>query len=134
MNKTGNPNAIGTRIINWLRNKGFIDTFRECYLLSWAYTWTNGHTRIWIDYIWLSNNWTGIILDVSIAPSQLITNSDHQIVRSLINTSDIIKGMNKQQEAKAFHRVVYEYDKATSVHWDSFTKFADELIMKFQVE
>ncbi len=70
-------NKIGPRIVQWLKGKGFVDTFRECYPLNRAYTWTNGTTSTRIDYIWLSASWSQLLLDASILDSQLITDSDH---------------------------------------------------------
>jgi len=48
------PDASRSYVNNnksWLKGKGFMDTFRECYPLSCAYTWTNGTTLTRIDYI-----------------------------------------------------------------------------------
>src|SRR6266496_2546191 len=42
-------NRIGPKIVNWLKGKGFVDTFRECYPLTRAYTWTNGTSLTRID-------------------------------------------------------------------------------------
>src|SRR6266496_5582619 len=44
-----NNNRIGPKIVNWLKGKGFVDTFRECYPLTRAYTWTNGTSLTRID-------------------------------------------------------------------------------------
>src|SRR6266542_3794758 len=109
-----NNNKIGLKIINWLKGKGFVDTFRECYPLTRAYTWTNGTSLTRIDYIWLSASWSQMLLDASILDSQLITDSDHRIVRCLVNTSELISGMTKQQEGKVYERLIFEYDKAES--------------------
>ena len=107
-----------------------MDTFRECYPLSHAYTWTNGTTSTRINYIWLSASWSQMLLDASILDSQLITDSDHWIVKCVVNTSEIISGMTKQQEGKMFERLVFEYDKAEPKHWDRFTKLTEDLFLE----
>ena len=71
-----------------------------------------------------------MLLDASIIDSQLITDSDHWIVRCIVNTSELISEMTKQQEEKAFERLIFEYDKAEPKHWDRFTKLADELFLE----
>jgi len=71
-----------------------------------------------------------MLLDASILDSQLITDSDHWIVKCVVNTSEIISGMTKQQEGKMFERLVFEYDKAEPKHWDRFTKLTEDLFLE----
>ena len=84
--------------------------------LNRAYTWTNGTTSTRIDYIWLSASWSQLLLDASIIDSQLITDSDHWIVRCVVNTSELISGMTKQQEGHVYERLIFDYDKAEPKH------------------
>ena len=73
--------------------------------LNRAYTWFNGTTLTRIDYIWISSSWLQTILDVTIIDLQLITDSNHKIIRSMLDITDVISRINKQQEGKNIQKI-----------------------------
>jgi exonuclease III len=117
-----NCGSNGSRkILHWLKDKGFLDTFRECHPTSRAYTWRREDSTSRIDYIWVSNNWHNLLLSADIKDQLLITDSDHKIITCTLNTSDIIKNQSQAQETKMnYNRRIFQYDMATSKHYERF--------------
>lgn len=118
-----NTNRAAASIINTLQRNDFIDSYRYCNLHTRKYTWrqndTSAQTRI--DYIWLCNKWEDYLLHADIVSAQLITNSDHDIVICLLNTSDIIRNYKTSQSYRNGNtRIVYEYSKMTDELWAAY--------------
>jgi len=95
--KGGASNKIRQDIlINTLLNRNYIDVFRELHPTQRDFTWSNkrigdDNIQTRIDYIWADKNWGDEVLTCDIIDSELITDSDHNIVLSTINTSNTIR-------------------------------------------
>src|ERR1700733_10716382 len=95
------------------------------------FTWhgpNNINTRI--DLILVSAIWQHSILTAEIESSDLITDSDHNIVITTLDTNDIIRH-NKHsasQQLKSDKRIVFNYDKATSANWSDYKDMLDNLL------
>ena len=73
-----------------LINLNFFDTYKELYPEDAAFTWTNGTIATRIDQIWMSEEAEGLIEASFVSDSALITDSDHQIFTTILNTSELI--------------------------------------------
>ena len=97
-----------------------VDTYRTLTTLhptQRQYTWHNydhlSQTRI--NFIWCSLNLKKYLVNAHILKSGLLTDSDHQIVSRLFNTSTLIRNHNITKSTKKcrFKRTIYLYDEMT---------------------
>ncbi|EXX64728.1 hypothetical protein RirG_140060 [Rhizophagus irregularis DAOM 197198w] len=98
------------QIFNTLLDNDFIDTYREANPNKKEFTWSNGSNSTRIDYIWLSSNWTNELIHSSIRDAKTVTNSDHNIVTCICNTSDIIRNYKASTCARNNNeRLIFDY-------------------------
>jgi len=103
-----------------LINLNFFDTFRELYPEKFIFTWTNGTTETRIDQIWMSEEAAGLIEASFVADSALITDSDHLIFTTVLNTSELIpNNWSGTQIAAQEHSVD---TKRLMINWHDVTK------------
>ncbi|CAG8711128.1 666_t:CDS:1 [Rhizophagus irregularis] len=113
--------SANTKILDFLNNNGFIDTFREANPDLRKFTWSNSVNVTRIDYIWLSPNWCNELLHSTIIDAQMCTSSDHNIVTCIVNTSDIIRNHKKSTCArKNNERIIFDYADMNKEKWDKY--------------
>ncbi|CAB4402518.1 unnamed protein product [Rhizophagus irregularis] len=116
--KNGSAN---TKILDFLNNNGFINTFREANPDFRKFTWSNSVNATRIDYIWLSPNWCNELLHSTIIDAQMCTSSDHNIVTCIVNTSDIIRNHKRSTCArKNNERIIFDYADMNKEKWDKY--------------
>ncbi len=125
------------RIINALNKYNYIDTYRELNPSLLKYTWDNrrigpDNIKTRIDYIWSDINWSHDILGCDIKNAELITDSDHNIVKACYNTSNIIRNqkVSQRNKGKKETRRIFKYDDIKKEAWDKYKKIMDDLIDK----
>lgn len=118
------------QIFNTLLDNDFIDTYREANPNKKVFTWFNGSNSTRIDYIWFSPNWTNELIHSSIRDANAVTNSDHNIVTCICNTSDIIRNYKASTCARNNNeRLIFDYASMDNDKWQEYaTKTDDELV------
>ncbi|GBC51438.2 reverse transcriptase family protein [Rhizophagus irregularis DAOM 181602=DAOM 197198] len=115
------------RIFNTLLDNDFIDTYREVNSNKKEFTWSNGSNSTRIDYIWLSPNWTNELIHSSIRDAKAVTNSDHNIVTCICNTSDIIRNYKASTCARNNNeRLIFDYASMDNDKWQGYTTKTDD--------
>ena len=82
-------------VVRWLIDNDFTDTYRYYSLIKREFTWHNNRiqseavaTRI--DQIWTQDDLDHYIIDACIKETDLITLSDHKIMITTINSTNLI--------------------------------------------
>ena len=82
--------------------------------------------------MWANKNWSNDLFTYDIIDSELITDSDHNIVLSTFNTSNTIRNNRISiQKKKKITRRFYQYDKATKENWDRYREVMDKALTDF---
>ncbi|CAG8605260.1 35621_t:CDS:1 [Gigaspora margarita] len=112
-NNTEHKNqGVGKTLIEWLRNRDFIDSFRFINLHKKKYTWQKDNSASRIDYVWLEEEFQNIIIKAEIKDISILTGSDHKLVWVEIETSAILNyGKLRKKEGKGLIRRVFLYHK-----------------------
>ena len=63
----------------WLRERGFLDTFRYYNPYEKKFTWSNSTVATRIDQIWVSSNAIDVMQDAEIYNMSTVTGSDHDL-------------------------------------------------------
>ena len=137
LDRTGNPrtNKKPNEVIRTLVNNSCIDTFRYIHPDTKTFTWSNKgnnaqptvSTRI--DHIWASTNLSNELILADIHDMSLITNSDHNTVSALFDTSYIIRNHKRSVNNRTGNpRIRYKYEEMTDEMWDNYAHRLDSLI------
>ena len=94
-NKNCKNQGLGKTLLEWLRNKDYIDTFRYLNPYKREYTWQKEESLSRIDYIWCGEEMSGIIDEVLVEDIAIYTGSDHKLIWAKINTSIILNYGNR---------------------------------------
>ena len=85
------------------------------------------HTRI--DQIWVQQELDYFLIKVEIVDATLITQSDHQIMITLIDSSDLINNHKPSKfKSKGQKKKVFRYEDMNKDKWDLYKTAIDEAI------
>lgn len=116
-------------LFSWLRNLGFVETFRACNPMTEKYTWSNGKSASRIDYIWISEGLEGLLRQSDIEEMELVTQSDHNLVWVEINTRGLLRAPRvRTGDSRKATKKVYTYDKATKENWEDYRTQLDNIV------
>ena len=110
-------------LITLLQQRRYIDTFRFARPDQKSYTWHNADrtSASRIDYIWCSPNWHNYIADCRTIEASSLTDSDHEIIVGLFDTSSIIRNHRLSKARQTSHvRTIYLYDQMDEDKWADF--------------
>ena len=107
----------------WLINYDCIDTFRKINPKIKKFTWSGQDQKTRIDQIWISNALLTGLLNSDIEEMDVVTGSDHSLVRVDISVTHLISSMNKSNnKRKGYKRTIYLYDKADPDTWEKYAR------------
>ena len=105
----------------WLRERGFLDTFRYYNPYEKKFTWSNSTVATRIDQIWVSSNAIDVMQDAEIYNMSTVTGSDHDLTFAKFEWSRAISV--NDQTGKAIPNTkqrVWKLEKATKENWDDY--------------
>ncbi|CAG8771553.1 8999_t:CDS:2, partial [Gigaspora margarita] len=121
--------GVGKTLIEWLKNRDFIDSFHFINPNKKEYTWQKDNSASRIDYIWLEEEFQDIIMKAEIKDISILTGSDHKLVWAEIETSAILNYSKlRKKERKGPTRKVFLYYKATEENWESYSKHVNSIL------
>src|SRR5260363_146613 len=107
----------------WLTNSDCIDTFRKMNPKIKKFTWSGQDQKTRIDQIWISNALLTGLLNSDIEEMDVITGSDHSLVKVDISVTHLMSGMSKSNtKRKEYKRTIYLYDKADPDIWEKYAR------------
>src|SRR5260364_215704 len=112
----------------WLTNSDCIDTFRKMNPKIKKFTWSGQDQKTRIDQIWISNALLTGLLNSDIEEIDVITGSDHSLVKVDISVTHLMSGMSKSNtKRKGYKRTIYLYDKADPDIWEKYARDLQQL-------
>jgi hypothetical protein len=96
------------------------DSFRLLFPHKKEFTWIRNGTGRRLDYIWISYQLSGNILDSFTEPSSTIIDSDHKFVSTILNINTIqqTKLANYKNERQSY----IDCNNSTPIQWKKFQK------------
>ena len=121
--------GIGKTLIEWLKNKDWIDTYRYLNPHHKDYTWQRDEVSSRIDYIWIGEEMSDFLNEATIEDINLITGSDHKIVTASLEVNKILRyGKLNRRDKNKPTRKIFLYHKATSEDWEAYSTRVEHLI------
>src|SRR5260364_369720 len=133
-NSSRKNQGLGKTLIEWLRNRDYIDTFRYINPHKKEYTWQKENFASRIDYIWVGEGLQNLIIKVDISDINILIGSDHKLVWAEVETDTILHYGKLQRRKKSRpSRRVFLYHKATEENWESYSKCINALLRKKEI-
>ena len=113
-NKNRKNQGLGKPLLEWLKSRDQVDTFRFMNPYKKEYTWQKEETASRIDYIWVGEELENLLDEAVIQDIDMLTGSDHKLIWAKLRTRDILGyGRLRKKARSSPTRRIFLYHKAT---------------------